>query len=363
MTNRAEAVISLRAIKQNIDSLMMNANNSTKALAVIKADAYGHGAVSVAKYLNKNGINNFAVACAEEGEELRRVGIEGMILVLGKTAPENADKLIEFDLSQACDSVEYAEAISKHGCVKIHIKIDTGMSRLGFYCHNQEDIGSCAENISQIFRSDNILVEGIFTHFADTDSESFTTQQYSVFKNLCDKLISSGFNIGTRHCCNSAATAAYPNMHLDMVRLGIGLYGLERSVDGLEMHPAMSVHARIATISKQLCGDTVSYGRTYKIENEKTVAVVSFGYADGMPRLLSNRYSVTVNSIKAPIIGRICMDMFMIDVTDIDCKEGDAVVIFGNGGEVNIIADTIGTINYEIVCGISKRVPRKYTEE
>lgn len=362
MIARAEAKISLNAINNNIKSLMKNASSDIKCLAVIKADAYGHGAVEVAKFLNKNGISHFAVACAEEGEELRNAGIEGMILVLGKTAPENADKLVANNLSQSCDSVEYAKAILAHGDIKLHIKVDTGMSRLGFYCHDHANIKDCANRIQQIYKIKNANIEGIFTHFADTDHEDFTRKQFELFKSLTDKLTSNGFNIGIRHCCNSAATAKFPEMHLDMVRLGIGLYGLERSVEGLKMYPAMTVTARISTISEQHNGDTVSYGRTYEVESNKKIAVVSFGYADGMPRLLSNRYSVSVNGHKAQIVGRICMDMFMIDVTNIDCKEGEDVIIFGKDGEVSNMADIINTINYEIVCGISKRVPRIYDE-
>ncbi len=363
MITRAEATISLSSIKKNIETLMVNANPKTKALAVVKADAYGHGAVQVAGYLNKNGISNFAVACAEEGEELRRAGINGMILVLGKTAPENADKLIKNKLSQTCDSLDYALSLSKRGRINVHIKIDTGMSRLGFYCHNLDDVDTCASNISPIFELDNISVEGIFTHFADTDSVDFTEKQFGIFMALTHKLQALGLNIGIRHCCNSAATAAFTHMHLDMVRIGIGMYGLERSIKGLEMHPAMSVSARIASVSEKHCGDSISYGCIYKTNENKKIAVVSFGYADGMPRLLSNKYDVSINGHKAPIVGRICMDMFMIDVTGIECCEGDRVLIFGNKGEVSDMADIIGTINYEIVCGISKRVPRVYTED
>ncbi len=363
MIARAEAHISLKAIKQNIINLTSGAADDTKILAVIKADAYGHGSVNIAKYLNKEGIKNFAVATAEEGEELRNAGITGMILVLGKTAPELAEKLINFDLTQTCDRVDYAYSLASKGKIKIHIKIDTGMSRLGFYCHNKDTIEKCANSVEPLFNIKNLTVDGIFTHFADTDDEEYTRNQFGVFKGIINELEKRGHNLGIRHCCNSAATSAYPYMHLDMVRLGIGLYGLERSVPNLKMHPAMTVSARIASISEQQCGDSVSYGRTYTANSTKKIAVVSFGYADGMPRLLSNRFSVSVNKCKVPIVGRICMDMFMIDVTGIECSEGDRVTIFGSGDEVSEMADIIGTINYEIVCGINKRVPRIYTED
>ena len=360
MTDRNEARIDLEAIYKNIENIMEATDSTAMPLAVVKADAYGHGALRVSSYLQDKGIKNFAVASAEEGVELRNGGIKGMILVLGKTPPENADKLASYNLSQACDSYEYAEKLSELYNIKIHIKVDTGMSRLGFYCHNTFDVDNCAKAISSLYTLENITVDGIFTHFADADFDSFTDKQYTVFKQLTDTLMSSGKDIGIRHCCNSAAAIKFPYMHMDMIRLGIALYGLERSLPLFPMNIAMSVYARLSSVSVLNVGDTVSYGRTYTLEERKTVGVVSFGYADGMPRLLSNRYSVTINGKKAPILGRICMDMFMIDISGIECAEGDEVCIFGKAGEVSEMADIIGTINYELVCGISKRVRRVY---
>lgn len=364
MNNRAEARISLKAITDNAKSIMSLLDDGCQMLAVVKADAYGHGAVHVAKALYDIGIRYFAVATAEEGEELRDGGLSGNILVLGKTPVAQRDVLVNNDLMQTCDSYEYAKAIVIDGKPSIHIKIDTGMSRLGFYCHTKDGAEACVKAILPIYEIPKVNVTGIFTHFsvADEEEKSFTIRQFEAFTAVIDGLRGKGCDVGLRHCCNSAATLRFPQMHLDMVRQGIGLYGLERSVPDFPFVPAMTVAARIASVSELEPSDTVSYGRLYTVDKPIKKAVVSFGYADGMPRLLSNRYRVSVNGKDAPILGRICMDMFMIDVSNIDCKEGDEVIIFGKEGKVSEMADIIGTINYEIVCGISRRVPRVYTE-
>lgn len=362
MENRTEARISLEAIKTNAKNIMKTLKGDCRMLAVVKANAYGHGAVQVATALQDMGIKDFAVATAAEGEEIRKGGIKGNILVLGKTALAERDTLVDNELIQACDSVQYAKDLVKNGKPAIHIKVDTGMSRLGFYCHYPENAAECAEKILPVFDIEGIEVKGIFTHFADADgdTDTFTKQQFAAFTAVTDLLLAKGKSLGTRHCCNSAATLRYPEMHLDMVRQGIGLYGLERSVPEFPFVPAMTVCARLAAVGELEAEDTVSYGRTFKADKTLRRGVVSFGYADGMPRLLSGRYSVLIKGVKAPILGRVCMDMFMVDVTDIDCAEGDEVQIFGEGGEVSEMADIIGTINYEIVCGITSRVPRIY---
>lgn len=365
MENRTEARISLNAIKSNALNVISVLKDGCRMLAVVKANAYGHGAVPVARALEEIGVTDFAVATATEGAEIRKGGIKGNILVLGKTPTAERDILVENDLCQACDSVEYAAQLIKDGKPAIHIKIDTGMSRLGFYCHHAEAAEECANRILPLYNIEKIDVRGIFTHFADADGDTvdFTKQQFAAFTAVIDALKAKGKKVGPRHCCNSAATLRYPEMHLDMVRQGIGLYGLERSVPDFPFKPAMTVCARLAAIGELEKDDTVSYGRTYTADRALRRGVVSFGYADGMPRLLSGRYSVKVNEKKAPILGRVCMDMFMIDLTGIDCKDGDEVQIFGADGEVSEMADIIGTINYEIVCGISPRVPRVYTEQ
>lgn len=365
MDNRAEARIDLNAVKENALGVMERLHDGCRMLAVVKANAYGHGAIRVSKALEQIGVTDFAVATVEEGEELRKSGVSGNILVLGKTPVSHADKLAKYKIAQACDSVEYAKKIAAFGDTAIHIKVDTGMSRLGFYCHDGDGAEKCAEEMLPLFGIPGIRVEGIFTHFADADGETedFTRRQFKAFTAVCEVLKAHGADVGTRHCCNSAATLRFPEMQLDMVRQGIGLYGLERCTSGFPFKPAMSVFAQISAVGTLEEGDTISYGRTYKADKAIKKAVVSFGYADGMPRLLSNRYSVKVNGKSVPIIGRVCMDMFMIDVSEIECREGDEVCIFGKDGEVSQMADIMGTINYEIVCGISPRVPRIYIEK
>lgn len=362
MTNRAEARIDLEAIKTNAKNIINHLSEGTEFLAVVKADAYGHGAKMVSSALSEIGVKHFAVATAEEALELRSNGLEGEILILGKSDISYADKLIENHITQAVEEVDYAKSLASHGKIKVHVKIDTGMSRFGIYCHGPEDLQCAFEKVKEIYEIPQLEIAGIFTHFAtaDDEDESFTRSQFNAFKALCDKLYEAGINCGLRHCCNSAGALKFKDMHLDMVRIGIALYGLELSVPEFPLIPAMSVVATLASVSKIGKNDTVSYGRTYKAEKGITKGVVTFGYADGMPRLLSNRYSVGVNGKKAPILGRVCMDLMIINLDGIDAKVGDEVVIFGKANEVSLMADIIGTINYEIVCGISKRVPRVY---
>ena len=357
-----KAYIDLSVLKSNALAIKKKLNKDTKFCAVVKADAYGHGAKMVSSALSEIGVKHFAVATAEEALELRSNGLEGEILILGKSDISYADKLIENHITQAVEDVDYAKSLASHGKVKVHVKIDTGMSRFGIYCHGPEDLQCAFEKVKEIYEIPQLEIAGIFTHFAtaDDEDESFTRSQFNAFKALCDKLYEAGINCGLRHCCNSAGALKFKDMHLDMVRIGIALYGLELSVPEFPLIPAMSVVATLASVSKIGKNDTVSYGRTYKAEKGITKGVVTFGYADGMPRLLSNRYSVSVNGKKAPILGRVCMDLMIINLDGIDAKVGDEVVIFGKANEVSLMADIIGTINYEIVCGISKRVPRVY---
>lgn len=363
MKNRAEARIDLKAIQSNANNIKKHLSEGTEFLAVVKADAYGHGAKEVSSALAEIGVKHFAVATAEEALELRNNGLQGEILVLGKSDLSYAKKLIDNEITQSVESVDYARALASYGNVKVHIKIDTGMSRFGIYCHGADDVAQAFEKVKAISEVPQLEITGIFTHFATADEEddSFTKKQFSAFKALCDKLKEAGVNCGRRHCCNSAGALKFKEMHLDMVRIGIALYGLELSVPGFPLIPAMSVVATLASVSKIEKNDTVSYGRTFKAGNSKAKGVVSFGYADGMPRLLSNKYSLSVNGKKAPILGRVCMDLMIIDLDGIEAKEGDEVVIFGKDNEVSLMADIIGTINYEIVCGITKRVPRVYS--
>lgn len=333
-------------------------------LAVVKADAYGHGAVEVCKMLYRTGCRYFAVACIEEALHLRENGIEGNILILGNTDPSYAKQLEEQELIQTVDNAEYASALAARGKVRVHIKVDTGMSRLGLYCHREEDLEPTARAIEGISALEGLTVEGIFTHFADSDGETedFTRKQFGLFSSLLDKLNAMGVDVGIRHCCNSAGILRFPEMHLDMVRAGLVLYGLMPSpyVNDPALQPAMKLIARVSAVNTLKPGDAVSYGGVFKAEKEMRVAVLSIGYADGLSRALSGNLTVGINGREVPLIGRICMDLCMADLGDTPCKAGDEAVIFDTPEKIEEMAEKLGTINYEVICSLKKRVYIEY---
>ncbi len=368
------AEIDLDAIKHNI-SAFKGMTKDSRIIAVIKADAYGHGAVETAKLLLECGVDNFAVASLREAIELRKSGIEGSVLILGYTSPESAEALLDFDISQAVFSKEYAETLAKrlsssNRKLNIHIKLNTGMNRLGFDC---KDTPKAIAEITEILDNNCFNFEGLFTHFASADRGGdsdlkFTKLQADKFTAVCDKLIGMGYTPKIRHCCNSAGVFTMPQMHLDTVRLGICLYGLtpDTGLDlPINLHPAMSFKSTVTMVHSVDSGDTVSYGRTFKAEKETKLATVCVGYADGYPRLLSGKGEVLIHGNRCKIVGRVCMDQLVVDVSHIpEPSEGDEVVLFGRQGDefipVEEIAQLSHTINYEIVCGISRRVPRYY---
>ena len=333
-------------------------------LAVVKADAYGHGAVEVCKMLYRTGCRYFAVACIEEALHLRENGIEGNILILGNTDPSYAKQLEEQELIQTVDNAEYASALAARGKVRVHIKVDTGMSRLGLYCHREEDLEPMARAIEGIAALEGLTVEGIFTHFADSDGETedFTRKQFGLFSSLLDRLNAMGVDVGIRHCCNSAGILRFPEMHLDMVRAGLVLYGLMPSpyVNDPALQPAMKLIARVSAVNTLKPGDAVSYGGVFKAEKEMRVAVLSIGYADGLSRALSGNLTVGINGREVPLIGRICMDLCMADLGDTPCKAGDEAVIFDTPEKIEEMAEKLGTINYEVICSLKKRVYIEY---
>ena len=333
-------------------------------LAVVKADAYGHGAVEVCKMLYRTGCRYFAVACIEEALHLRENGIEGNILILGNTDPSYAKQLEEQELIQTVDNAEYASALAARGKVRVHIKVDTGMSRLGLYCHREEDLEPTARAIEGISALEGLTVEGIFTHFANSDGETedFTRKQFGLFSSLLDKLNAMGVDVGIRHCCNSAGILRFPEMHLDMVRAGLVLYGLMPSpyVNDPALQPAMKLIARVSAVNTLKPGDAVSYGGVFKAEKEMRVAVLSIGYADGLSRALSGNLTVGINGREVPLIGRICMDLCMADLGDTPCKAGDEAVIFDTPEKIEEMAEKLGTINYEVICSLKKRVYIEY---
>ena len=366
-----KAEINLNNFAHNVRELK-KLSKSRHFMAVVKADGYGHGAVMAAKTALENGADNLGVAIVQEGIELREAGIKAPMLVFGRTPYEYIELLIKYDLAQSVFSIEQAEQLSKVSKhigekINIHLKIDTGMNRLGFQVNEKS-----ADEIEKIFNLDGLRVLGAFSHFAEADNRSsgFTLTQFNLFTDFISNLESKGLEFPIKHCANSAAIIDYPDTHMDMVRSGIGIYGLYPDVimkDKIELRPVMRFLASIAHIKEISKGETVSYGRTFKAQENRRIATISAGYADGYNRLLSNRGRVIINNSFAPIVGRVCMDQFMVDITHIQqsIQSGDEVILFGvndKGLEISVdeIAQTTGTINYEIVCMVSKRVERTY---
>ncbi len=363
MKNRVTAKVSLDSIRHNYNYI--NSLSESRVMAIVKADAYGHGAERIGKELEALGCKDFAVACITEAQELRQAGIKGNILILGPTDARFADEIIQGDFIQTVDSLEYAKMLSQNGRVRIHVKVDTGMSRIGIYCHGKDDISIAAEEIQAISQCEGISLEGIFTHFADSDGadNSFTKKQFSLFSELLNDLNARGVNTGTRHCCNSAAILKYPEMHLDMVRAGIILYGLMPSENCKDENilPAMRLSARVCAVHKLKAGDSVSYGCTYTAQRDTRVAVISIGYADGFSRVYSGKEFIKINGNSFATVGKICMDLCIVDIgTEAECKVGDAAIIFENSQDIDKLANAMGTINYEILCSLKHRVKLEY---
>lgn len=374
---RTWAEIDLEMIRHNYRLVREKVDSSVKIMCIVKADAYGHGVQNVALEHQRIGADWFGVSNLHEALQLRNYGITRPILILGYTPPDRAAELSAFGITQAVFSEEYAQELScfarENGSpVKCHIKLDTGMSRLGFGCHDYEQDERAADTVERICSLPNLDCDGIFTHFAvadeDENGREFTFRQFDNFKKVIDILALRGVTFRFRHCCNSAATLEYPEFHMDMVRPGIILYGLPPSgyFNGkYDLRPAMQLKSVISMIKTVEKGATVSYGRTFTAEREMKIATVPIGYADGYPRPLSGRQDMLVNGVRAPIIGRICMDQLMLDVTDIDnVASGMTVTVFGKDGNKFISVDELSektdTINYETVCLIGKRVPRIY---
>lgn len=372
--NRAWAEINLDNIASNIKEIKRIVPKRTEIMAVVKADAYGHGVFEVSKTLLENGASRLAVSMLDEAIQLRRQGIKVPIMVLGFTDPIRAEEIISNDITQAVFSMELAKALSEAGkklnkYVKIHIKIDTGMTRIGFAA------GYLAiKAISDICKLPQIIVEGLFTHFASADEldKSYTYKQFEAFMGVVTELERVGIRIPIKHVCNSAGIMEFPEMHMDMVRPGIILYGMypsnEVDKNRLTLKPAMTLKANIIQIKDVEAGIPVSYGRTFTTDRLSKIATVPIGYADGFTRILSNKGRMLVNGEFAGVVGRVCMDQCMLDVTDIGgVKTGDEVVIFGGQGNkaitVEEVAEKIGMINYEVVCIIGKRIPRAYMKD
>lgn len=362
---RAWAEIDTSALLHNYK--VIKENFSSAVMAVVKADAYGHDVALVVPYLEKAGVDAYAVSNTEEALELRNLGVKKPVLILGYTPCEAFEVLAEYDISQTVYDLHTAIALSDTAqkCgknINIHLKLDTGMSRLGFDCRNDELCG--IDDILAVLKLRGLNFEGAFTHFAVSDGETdedkeFTKAQYIRFSKVLDILDENGYQPKLRHCNNSAGILNY-DFESDICRAGIVLYGLDPSgaLKAKNLKPVMSVKSVVSFVKNIKKGDSVSYGRTFTAQNDMKVATISAGYADGYPRLLSGCGEVVINGKRAKIIGRVCMDQFVVDATDIDVKTGDEVLLFGKDLPVEEVASLAGTINYEIVCGISKRVPR-----
>ena len=369
---RTWAEIDLDALAHNYQQARRRIGPHVKYLGVVKADAYGHGAIQIARKLEQLGADYLAVSSLDEAKELRHGGIQAPILILGHTPPAMVPQLIEYRITQAVSALakarEYsAAAAACGGTLKVHIKVDTGMSRLGFLVRGGHfDTG--VDSIAAACALPGLEAEGIFTHFAvsdedDADSEAYTREQFAVFTRVLDALAERGRTFAIRHCANSGALARYPEMYLDMVRPGIALYGVGADAERLDLQPVMSLKSSISTI-KIFDPDTdISYGRTFHTRERTRIGVLPIGYADGFFRGLSNRMSVMTAQGPAPQRGRICMDMSMVDLTGLpEVKVGDEVEIFGRRQKVDDLAAVLGTIPYELTCAVSRRVPRLYLE-
>ena len=368
---RTWAEVDLDALAHNYERIRRHVGEKTKLLGVIKADAYGHGAVPVAKELEALGASYLAVSNIDECEEVRRGGVTLPVLMLGFTPADQAERILELDMTQAVQSLDIAKAFSAAAVkcgkkMKVHIKLDTGMGRLGFLC-DEEHFDESLQDILAVLELPGLDVEGVFTHFCVADEEgeenvAFTRTQHERFLRMIDAAEArSGFHFRLRHCCNAGGIVCYPEWAGDMVRCGIILYGSGELAERMGMEPVMSLKTRVATVRDLAPGTSVSYGRTYFTERESRIAVLPIGYADGLHRTLSNRMEVLTPYGRAKQVGRICMDMCMIDVTDLpEVKSGDEVEIFGKNVLCAEDAAACGTIPYELLCAVSKRVPRHY---
>ncbi len=370
---RTWADIDTDALVHNFSIIKSNTNSPV--CAVVKANAYGHGVDIIAPVLEKAGADFFAVSNIEEAIELRELGITKPVLILGYTPCEYVYELSKYDISQCVYSLDYAkelsfETVKNNTSIKIHIKLDTGMSRIGFDCRS-DNLDGINDAITAA-RLNGFVLEGVFTHFAMSDRNSaqedgFTDAQYQRFCKAIDILKSNGIDPEYKHCCNSAALCQDSDKHLNMCRAGIILYGLTPSSDlklPQDFVPVMSFKSAVSQVKTISKGDTVSYGRTFKANKNMTVATICCGYADGYPRLLSNKGYVLINGQRANIVGRVCMDQFCVDVTHIpNTKRGDEVLLWGKFLPVEALAEMMGTINYEMVCGVSNRVKRIKKEQ
>ncbi len=380
MLHRVWANVHLDALEHNIRLLQGYLSDGCRLMGVVKADAYGHGAVAVARRMAACGVDYFAVSNLDEAIELRRADLTQPILILSYTPACEAVRLAEYGVTQAIVSKQHGEelaaAAEQAGVeITVHIKVDTGMSRVGFACHNIAAAPATAGEIAAVSRLGGLNVEGIFTHFASADEredDGFTCEQFARFTAAIATAETLGVSFALRHCCNSAALVRYPEMHLDMVRPGIVQYGYypDEWLRTLlpDMRQVMELKTAVSHIKELPVGTAMSYNRTYVAARTTRVATVPIGYADGYARAMSNTAYMLVNGQRAPVVGRVCMDQCLLDITDIDGVEvGTEVTVFGTDGDADLpieqVARWADTISYEIVCRVSRRVPRRYLEQ
>lgn len=364
----------------NLDNLAYNVKKirekarSKELIGVVKADAYGHGAIDVAPVILENGATRLAVAVLSEAVELRKSGIKCPIMILGLTPETLSDTLIEYDIEPSVSSYEYAlslskEAQDKNKIVKIHIAVDTGMGRIGFL-PNEESV----EVVYKISKLPNIEIEGLFSHFctADETDKSYSNMQFDKYNWFYEKLLQKDIKINIRDIANSAAIMELPDTHYDGTRPGIILYGYypshEVNKNELNIKTIMTLKTNVMYVKTLEKDQYIGYGRKFMTKRKSVIATLPIGYADGYTRMLSGKAKVIINGKFAPVVGNICMDQCMIDVTDIeDVKVGDEVILMGNDGKLKFdaddMADILGTISYEIICMVSKRVPRVYIQD
>ena len=374
---RTWAEVDMEAIRRNFQIIRGGLPASVKLCCVVKANAYGHGASKIAPLYEQMGADWFAVSNIEEALQLRRYGVTRPVLILGYTHPSCADLLAGENLSQCVYSAEYGRMLSaaatEHGVtVKMHIKLDTGMGRLGFQCPGTGE--DSVEGAAAVCRLPGLEPEGIFTHFASADEgaagDDFSRMQADRFVEGINYLAAQGILFAIRHCANSAALSDHPACRLDMVRAGIVLYGLQPSADlrqPLPLHPAMSLKSVVSHVKTVAAGATISYGHTFTADKEMRIATVPIGYADGFWRQnAAAGVTLTLRGQRAPILGRVCMDQLMLDVTHIpDVTIGDEVTVFGTAPAMTAeeMAAANSTIGYEVICGVGERVPRLYVEQ
>lgn len=372
--NRVRADIDLDAVLYNMESMHKKLKPGTKIAAVVKADAYGHGAVEISRVLeNLPYLWGYAVATSNEAMQLVEAGRKKPIIILGLSFPEQFEEIVENDLRPAVCTYETTQALSdiaaeKNKVCRIHIKVDTGMSRIGFQVTPES-----ADTVARISKLPNIMIEGIFTHFAraDESSKAPAYEQFKQFEKMIAMVEEKGVQIPLKHCSNSAGIVEIPECNMDMVRAGITLYGLwpSEEVDKtkISLKPVMSLRSRVAYVKELLPGRQISYGGTFTVKKKMTVATVPVGYGDGYARGLSNKGWVLIKGQRAPICGRVCMDQCMVDVTDIPgVKIGDTVTLLGKDADEEITMEQLGELsgrfNYEFACLITPRVPRIYHE-